>query len=192
MEIAYGTFTIGNEQGSLSLRTGREGIGARAGHDLTIGVTRWRAVVQRDPGGTTIEAEIDPASLEVREGTGGVKPLSDKDRADIERDLERKVLEVERYPRITFTANSQLGWAESDADATSSRGVLEGDLELHGRREPLQLDVVLQRIDGSLRVSARTSIRQTRWGITPYRGFMGALKVADPVEANLDVTVSGA
>jgi hypothetical protein len=43
-----------------------------------------------------------------------------------------------------------------------------------------------------VRLLARTSIPQSRWGIAPYRGFLGALKVAEPVEAELDVTVPGA
>jgi polyisoprenoid-binding protein YceI len=185
-----GTFTLTDEQGSLMLRTTREGLGARAGHDLTIEVTRWRAVVQRDSGRTKVDAEIDPTSLEVRAGTGGVKPLSDRDRADIKKELERKVLEVDRHPRVTFSASSP-GW-ESEPDASGAQGVLEGDLELHGQRALVPLDVEVGRPDGALRLRARTSIQQSRWGITPYSGFLGALKVADPVEAELDVTVPGA
>ena len=33
---------------------------------------------------------------------------------------------------------------------------------------------------------ATISVVQTRWGIKPYRGFMGALKVRDDVEIVLD------
>jgi polyisoprenoid-binding protein YceI len=192
VDISEGTFTLTNEQGSLTLRTSREGIGSRAGHDLTIDVTRWRAEVERGNGRTKIEAEIDPTSLEVREGTGGVKPLTDKDRKDIKQDLEGKVLEVDQHPRIAFTASSPVGWEESAAGESSARGVVEGDLELHGQRDLLQLDVEVTRVDGAVRLLARTSIPQSRWGIAPYRGFLGALKVADPVEAELDVTVPGA
>lgn len=192
MDIANGTFTLTDQQGSLTLRTAREGLGARAGHDLKLEATRWQAVVKRDGGRTTIEAEIDPRSLEVREGTGGVKPLSDKDRADIKQDLEDKVLEVDRNPRIAFSASSPVEWAQSSGSPDSARGVLEGDLELHGRREPVQLDVELRRSDGDLHLMARTSLPQSRWSIAPYRGFMGALKVADTVEAELQATVRGA
>lgn len=62
MDIANGTFTLAEQHGTLTLR---------AGHDLTLEATRWRAVVQHDGGRTTVEAEIDPRSLEVRGGTGG-------------------------------------------------------------------------------------------------------------------------
>jgi polyisoprenoid-binding protein YceI len=192
VDIANGTFTLTHQEGSLTLRTAREGLGARAGHDLTIDVTRWRAVVQRDSGRTKVEAEIDPHSLEVREGTGGVKPLSDKDRADIKRDLEDQVLDVEHNPRIVFSASSPIEWAESPETPERARGVLEGDLELHGQRDLVQLDVELQRRDAGIQLAARASIPQSRWGITPYRGFLGALKVADTVEAELQATVPGA
>ena len=34
MQFPTGTFTLSNENGDFILRTSREGIGARAGHDL--------------------------------------------------------------------------------------------------------------------------------------------------------------
>jgi len=56
------------------LRTGRAGLAAKAGHDLTIEVTRWSARIEvpgEDAGGVTaasVTAELDLGSLAVREG----------------------------------------------------------------------------------------------------------------------------
>ena len=40
-----GNFRLGPDNGRVVLKTGRQGIAARAGHDLTIEVTRWSAQV---------------------------------------------------------------------------------------------------------------------------------------------------
>jgi hypothetical protein len=65
---------------------------------------------------TAMSLDADGGSLEVREGRGGVKPLTDSDRQDIE-----------------------------------------------------------------------VPVVQSEWGITPYKGLMGALKVRDELEVVLDV-----
>ena len=62
---------------SLTVRTYREGVAARAGHDLVLAVERCSATAGDDG---TVTVEVDPDSLAVREGLRGVKPLSDRDR----------------------------------------------------------------------------------------------------------------
>ena len=80
-----GNFRLGPDNGRVVLKTGRAGLAARAGHDLTIEITRWSAQVElpADAAGgdtaATVKAEFDLGSLEVRDGTGGAKPLSDRD-----------------------------------------------------------------------------------------------------------------
>ena len=41
------------------------------------------------------------------------------------------------------------------------------------------------------RVTGTIPIVQSQWGIKPYRGLMGALKVRDDVEILIDVQLSG-
>jgi len=189
VQLPTGTFTLTNENGTLRLRTSRQGLGARAGHDLTIEATRWQATAQSNDGGPRVTVEVDPRSLQVLEGTGGVKPLTDDDRAEIKANLERKVLEVDRHPRIAFQSTE---WRLEAEDETSSRGVLAGELELHGQRGALEAQAEVRRAGGAIHVHAHTTVVQTRWGIKPYSALLGTLKVADPVEIELEGTTSGA
>jgi hypothetical protein len=79
-----GAYRLGPESGRLLVHTTRTGLGAKAGHDLTLEVTCWhgRATVDpATPANSSVTVEVDADSLEVRKGTGGVKPLSDADRA---------------------------------------------------------------------------------------------------------------
>jgi hypothetical protein len=44
--LPTGAYTLGPDRASLHVRTYREGMAAKAGHDLVIEVTRWDATVE--------------------------------------------------------------------------------------------------------------------------------------------------
>ena len=64
MALASGIHRLGPENASLQVKTYREGMAAKVGHDLVIEVTRWDATV--DLTTSTVELDADPRSLEVR------------------------------------------------------------------------------------------------------------------------------
>jgi len=163
---------IGPEQGSLLVKTYREGMAAKAGHDLVLEVTRWEATLDTASG--TLELSADPRALEVREGLGGVKPLTDRDRGEIRRNIDEKVL---RGQPIAFRSNAVR------IPEGPGRLAVEGELTMAGSTRPLtaELDVG----EGG-RVAATIVLTQSAWGIKPYRGLMGALKVRDDVEIVVD------
>src|ERR1700733_11703970 len=96
-----GRHQLGPESGRLTLRTYRSGLAAQAGHDLTIDVTRWGGELDEpgagDPAHGPRDAPIALTSVDIGEGRGGVKPLSDRDRRDIA-STARKQLDASRYP----------------------------------------------------------------------------------------------
>src|SRR5438876_10813986 len=94
MSLQAGTYELGPENGTLSVRTGRTGAAAKAGHDLLIHVTAWQATLEvgEDPAETSIVLDADATSLRVREGTGGMKALGDDDKANIEQTIDDEVL----------------------------------------------------------------------------------------------------
>jgi polyisoprenoid-binding protein YceI len=157
--IGEGRQELGPGRGSLLVKTYREGVAAKAGHDLVIEVTRWSAT--SDGGEVTLEA--DPRSLEIREGLRGIKPLTDRDRAEIRKNIDEKVL---RGEPIAFRGR---------ADGLE----VTGELTMAGTTRPLAFTLTAG--DGG-RVSGTIPLTQSRWGIKPYRGLMGALKVRDDVE----------
>jgi polyisoprenoid-binding protein YceI len=177
MAMADGTYRLSPESGELVVKTGRTGMGRRAGHDLVIEVTRWRGevtVVSAKPEDSTVSVEVDVDSLEVREGLGGVKPLTDKDRADIKKTL-CDILDSTTFPQIRFAGTSMTG---RPGDSVT----VEGDLTIRGETAPVTVRADFA--DGRVRGSA--TVAQTRWGIKPYSAFLGALKLADEVAVELD------
>jgi polyisoprenoid-binding protein YceI len=163
---------LGPDSASLQVKTYREGVAARAGHDLVIEVTRWDATVDLadDPASSSVELNADPRSLEVREGLRGVKPLNDKDRGEIRRNIDEKVLGGQP---IAFRSRAVT------RAGTEGRLVVEGDLTMAGRTRPVTAEL---NVDADGRVSGSIPLTQSDWGIKPYRGLMGALKVRDEVE----------
>ena len=85
MALPAGIQHFGPDEASLQIRTYREGVAAKAGHDLILIVARSDATLEvgGEPGRWTVTVNADPRSLEVREGVGGVKPLTDRDRGEI-------------------------------------------------------------------------------------------------------------
>ncbi len=163
-------YTLGPDDGTLSVRTGRTGTVAKAGHDLLLHVTAWSATLDLgDAPALTLDANA--ASLRVREGTGGMKALDDDDLANIEQTIDDEVL-LRRDIRFRSTA------VERDGDALAVRG----DLTLVSNTRPIAFDLTL----AGGRVKGTAVVKQTEWGMKPYSALFGALKVADEVRVEVD------
>jgi len=166
MSIPEGTHTIGPSNGSLKVKTGKEGAAAKMGHNLTIGVNSWEATVE---GGDSpsIKLTADPSSLEVISGEGGAKPLGDKDKADIKKTINGKVL---GSSEISFTSS----------EVTDSQA--KGDLSIAGKSS--QVTIPLS-ISGD-KISGSTTLSQKEFGIKPFSTMMGALKVTEQVTVEFE------
>jgi polyisoprenoid-binding protein YceI len=180
MALPTGVHRLGPDNASLQVRTFRDGVAARVGHDLIIAVTRWDATIElgSDPTARRVALNVDPRSLEVREGVGGVKPLTDKDRRDIAKTIDVKVL-----------GGDPIAFRSSAVRPMEDGGgfVVEGELSMAGRGRSLTAHV---RVGGGGTISATIPLAQSAWGIKPYRGLMGALKVRDEVEIAIAADVA--
>ena len=161
MSLQAGTYTLGPGEGTLSVRTGRTGAAAKAGHDLLIDVTAWEATlaVGDDPADTSVELAADAASLRVS-------------KANIEQTIDDDVL---KRRAITFRSTAVTG--------ADGRLTVAGELTLAGTTRPLAFDLEIG-ADGRLRAVA--VVKQSDWGMKPYSALFGALKVADDVRVEID------
>jgi polyisoprenoid-binding protein YceI len=156
------------------VKTGRSGAAAAAGHDLDIEVQSWEATL--DIGETSsLQLTADATSLHVVEGKGGMKALSEDDKADIRKSIDKDVL---KKNAITFTSSSV---AETDGGLA-----VKGDLEIAGKSAPAEFDLAVGD-DGT--ISGSATLSQKNWGIKPYSALFGALKVNDDVEVVIDCKV---
>ena len=184
MTAYTGNFRLGPGAGRVVLKTGRAGLAARAGHDLTIEFTRWSAQIQvpaEESGGlaaATVSAELDLGSLEVREGTGGVKPLTDGDR----REIKKTMSGILGAGTATFASSRII-------PSGASGGAIEGTVTVNGKTQPARLQLTSP---GPGRYRGTATLAQTAFGIKPYVGFFGALKLRDEVGMEFEVDLDRA
>lgn len=178
------TYTLGPDRGTLQVRTYREGFGAKVGHDLVLEVTRWSATVSvsgADVTASSFTATADSESIRVSSGTGGVKPLSDKDKDDIHKNMRDKVLNAGKHPQIT---------ARSTAIRPTAGGfAVEGELSIVGTTRPFSLELSKVTSAQGDRLTGTLSIVQSDFGIKPFSALLGALKVRDALDVDIDVAV---
>jgi YceI-like domain len=127
-------------------------------------------VIGEDPAESSLVLSADVGSMEVIEGTGGIMDLTDEDRVEIKKTLEEEVLEpgpVEfRSTRVTPTKDGR-------------HLEVSGELEMNGKTHPLDFELDLG-TGGAL--SGTATLKQSDWGIEPYSGLFGTLKVRDEIE----------
>ena len=181
MVVVAGRHRLGPDRGRLLLRTFRDGLAAQAGHDLTIEATGWSGelVVNDDLTPASLEVRVDLGALVVRDGTGGVKPLTHRDRREIAV-TARKVLGADQHPEAVFAA-------DSFRPAADGGGEIGGTLTLRGQARPLPLQV---KQTGADRYHAEAQVIQSDYGIKPYTAFLGALRVRDAIDVAVEVDLS--
>ena len=176
MSAPADSHVLGPDRATLTVRTGRTGAAAKAGHNLVIEVTEWEGTLDlgADP---AITLTADARSLQVREGHGGMQALGDDDKANIRKTIDSDVL---KGTTIAFRSTSV-------TPGDDGRLSVAGELELGGRRASLTFDLTLG-ADGHLTGSA--TVKQSAWGIKPYSTLFGTLKVVDEVEVAIDADIT--
>jgi hypothetical protein len=158
--------------------TFKDGLLSKVAHDLQLSVTRFSVEVAL--GGPVVKAELDARSLRViqamQNGLAAPTQLSDPDKDKIAAQIQKEVLQVERYPRITFMSRS----VSRRLDGSYS---IDGDLSLHGTARPISFET---RVEGSKQV-AEIELHQPDYGIVPFKAMLGTLKVKPNVRVRISV-----
>lgn len=159
----------------LRLFVFKEGLLSRLGHDLRLRVDAFQMTLETG----ILEGRFDTTSIRVdgvmRGATFEPEGLSSKDMAKIEKTIHEEILETRRFPEAVF---------EASLDPRGDTGELRGSLSLLGRRRALD---PIQLIPMGDRLVAKLSLTPSRWGIKPYRGLAGALKIQDRIDVEIAV-----
>ena len=175
------TLTLGPHSGTLTLHTGVEGKAAKMGHNLTIELGDWSAEASLDGDvPTAVRLRAGLASLRVVRGEGGMKPVSDKDKASI-RENALSTLQASAHPDVTFVSTSIRPAAGGYA--------LDGELSIAGTSRPATVEVVVADGGDHWTVTGGAPVVQTEYGVKPYSTMMGGLKVRDRVDVRLEASV---
>lgn len=159
--------------GTIRVFTYREGLLSKVAHDLQFTLRRFSIEVD----GATVRGRFWPGELRldgvVRDGRVEPGVLSARDAREVHGNVV-KILDTARHPEIAL-------------EATLDGDRLRGDLQMVGRRAPVECGV--ERAGGRYR--GRVVLTPTRWGIQPYKALLGAIKLQDRVEVELDLPGAG-
>jgi len=177
--VTANVWNLDASDGQLLVRTGVTGRAARMGHRLTIAMNNWAATVRWSTG-EPVEAEltVEVDSLEVLRGEGGVKGLTGPEKA-LARSNALRTLDADRYPQIRFHAG--------DIDKVEDGYRLGGTLEIHGMSEECEIGLHVEDLGDAWRLSCKTVVRQSDFGIKPYSMLMDSMKVVDAVTVSFTV-----
>ena len=156
----------------FEVKTGKAGLLGFAGHGHLVRArtASGRVVYYPDsPGDSRVEVVVPVDSLEV---------LTPRDTAEIRKVTEtmrREVLHPDQYPVISFVSTT----GTSAGDGLQVRG----RLTIAGQTRDVAVVMRLEAAGDTLRATGRFSVKQSEFGITPYRGGpAGTVRVADRVE----------
>lgn len=172
---AYGqSKAIDVNRSSMKIRVFKSGAFAAFAHDHEI---------EAPIAGGTIDASAH-ASVQLRVDSRKMKVLdpemsADK-RADIQHTMQSAaVLDAEKFPEITYQSTSVTGRGEGHWE-------VHGDLTLHGKKQPVVVEVSLE--SGHYRGTA--SIKQSDFSIEPIRIAGGTVKVKDELKVEFDIVAA--
>lgn len=175
------TYTLDASASRFTVQAFAGGMLKSFGHNPTIAIRDFSGQLQFDPdapGDASLQVTVKANSLEVTD------KVSDKDRRDIENGMNNEVLEVEKYPEISYQST---GVSATKVSNNWYRLQITGDLSLHGQTKEHEVDAQLKMRDGELNLSGDFKLKQTDYGIKLFSAMGGTMKLKDELKFNFDI-----
>ena len=178
---ARARFVIDARRSRFTVQAFATGILSSMGHNPTIGIRGFSGEVEFDP--EAIEAAalsltIQAASLEV------LDDVRDRDRREMEKVMKDDVLEVAKYPQITYEA-AEMEVTRIDGAVYSAN--INGKVSFHGVSRSQPITARIMESGEMLRISGDFMLRQSDFQIKPVSVAGGALKLKDELKFNFEM-----
>jgi polyisoprenoid-binding protein YceI len=175
-------YIIDPRKGSFTAQAFATGMLSAFGHSPRIAIREFSGEAQFAGSGSSIEdahlkLTVQAHSLEV------IDDMRDRDRMEIHRQMYDEVLEVDRFPEITYECSQASGSSSGDSYSIT----LNGELALHGVSRPLAISARVVVSSDSLRASGEFMVSQNDFEIAPVKVAAGALKLKDEVKITFDI-----
>jgi polyisoprenoid-binding protein YceI len=161
----------------LEVKTGKSGLLGFAGHEHIIRANHPSGEVVYDPS-TPANSRVEISIL-----TRNLEVLTPPDTAEIRKVTEAmrtEVLYIDRHPEITFVSKS--------VSPIEGGFRVVGGLTMSGQTHDVTVDLATRIQADTLRADGSFSVKQTDFGIKPYKGGPGGtVRVADKVTFTLKV-----
>jgi polyisoprenoid-binding protein YceI len=174
-------YRIDSSASRFTVQAFATGLLASFGHNPTIAIRDFEG--EAHASGDNLE----DASLILTIGTNSMEVLDEMKRDDrhkLEAEMNDRILDTKQYPTITFTSTKI---AVQKMATDQFRAEVVGELTFHGVKREYTFDARITRRGTQLRISSDFSLRQSDYGITPFKAAGGALQLKDEVKFNCDL-----
>jgi polyisoprenoid-binding protein YceI len=155
----------------FEVKTGKAGLLGFAGHEHVIRARAFQGRVEYHPdtpADSRVEIVVPTESLEV------LTPPDTEEIRKVTATMRTEVLDVAHFPEIRLTSRS--------VEPKEGRMRIVAALTMKGVTRDVPLDVLVAMSGDTLRATTTFSVKQTDFGIRPYRGGPGGtVRVADRV-----------
>jgi polyisoprenoid-binding protein YceI len=175
-------YVIDIAQSQVAVTLTQEGFIARRYATHRIEVKNFSGRIEapeKDETQIAVEVEAETKSL-----TNVDPEMSEFERKEFHGILNNTVLESDKHPKIKFVSAS-ISDARKSGETRSF--TLNGDLTLRGVTKQVSFPVNVTMTKEQLRATGEAKLKQTDFGITPYSGKLGMIKIGDEVKINFAI-----
>ena len=159
------------QRSTITIHVGKAGLLSAAGHEHLVSAPISAGVID-DSTAPRVEFTVQTAKMTVKPDP----KVNARDQAQIQKDMDEKTLEIDRYPEIAFKSSH----IEKLADG---QWKVDGMLTLHGMTKPVSL--MVKRSGDAY--AGHATLKQTDFGIKPFRAGGGTIRVKNEVEIDFEI-----
>lgn len=166
----------------MSVRVGTAGLFKMLGHEHDIQVKGLGGRIDWDPeapASSRFVLEIDASSLTVAD-----EELSEKDRDQVQSDMEAKALALPQNPRIVFESTEV---RVEKTEGASRRLKLRGTLNLRGVTKPVEVPLTLDLAEGRLTAKGEMELESQNWGVPQISAVGGSVKTKEELGLTFEI-----
>jgi polyisoprenoid-binding protein YceI len=178
-------YQLVRDESTFNILVFADGLLSSFGHNPVIAVRDFNGTAEVVPDTFSVLS----LSVTIRSNSFKVgSEVSQKDRVEIERTMRDQVLEVEKFPEITFTSTNVTA---SRLGEGRYRARIIGDLTLHGvTQKNLWITAEVKAVGEKLRGQGEFTIKQSDFKIKLASAVGGMLKVKNDLKCSFDIVAA--
>ena len=175
-------YTIDLSQSRVTATLTQEGFIARRYPTHRVEVKNFTGkieVPERDESRITVEVEAETKSL-----TNADESMTEFERREFHNVLNNSVLESDKFPMIKFVSVSV---SDARKSGETRSFTLNGDLTMRDATKRVSFPVTVTISKDQLRATGDAELKQTDFGIKPYSGKLGMIRIGDEVKISFAI-----
>jgi polyisoprenoid-binding protein YceI len=175
-------YRVAAEESRMTVHVGTAGLFKMFGHEHNIQVKGIAGRVEWDPeapASSRFVLEIDAASFTVAD-----KELGEKDRAQVQSDMETQALALPQNPKIVFESTEV---RVEKSEGATRRLKLRGTLSLRGVTKPVEVPAIIEIAEGRLTAKGEMELDSKNWGVPQISAVGGSVKTKEALQLTFEI-----